>query len=301
MSKHQSQDSKKENEIPSTDFVGKIKIKGLDIPCAVLYPDTNPTSVIVQREIVGLLTGNKKGGFERYLKPQNLQGYLPEQFKGKPLSESVITFNFNGRTAQGFKGSDLIDICKMYMQAKMDGNLLENQYKLAEESQIIVFAFAKTGVDAVIYEATGFELFKDRFTFNRLLEKYIDDEIKQWYKKFPDKFYQLIFKLNGWAWEEDSMKRKPSVIGRWTNEIVYSRFPKGILGKLQDKNPMTENGYRKYKHHQLLTDIGNDELKEYISNAIFLMESCANWSKFKRALARATGREYQGDMFEDLG
>lgn len=284
---------------PSTDFVGKIKIKGIEIPCAVLYPDTNPTSVIVQREIVGLLTGNKKGGFERYLKPKNLQKYLPEQFKDKPLSESVLSFKLNGRNAQGFKGSDLIDICQMYMQAKMDGALSENQYKLAEQAQVIVFAFAKTGIDAVVYEATGFEKFKDRFAFNKLLEKYIDDEIRKWYKKFPDEFYQLIYKLNGWSWVSDNKGRKPSVVGRWTNDIVYARFPKGVLSTLKDKNPVIDDkGNRKYKHHMLLTDIGNEELKEYISNAIFLMKAAPNWSRFKNMLARSLGKPYQSDLFE---
>ena len=284
--------------IPSTDFVGSIKIKGMNVPCAVLYPETNPTSVIVQREIVGLLTGNKKGGFDRYLKPKNLQPYLPEQFRNKPLSESVINFKLNGRAAQGFKGSDLIDICQMYMQAKMDGALSESQFKLAEQAQVIVFAFAKTGVDAVVYEATGFEMFKDRFAFNKLLERYIDEEVKKWYKKFPDEFYKLIYKLNGWEWIEGNMGRKPGVVGRWTNDIVYARFPKGILSKLQDKNPIDESGKRKFKHHQLLTDIGNDELKEYISNAIFLMKAASNWSKFKNMLARSLGKTYQADFFD---
>lgn len=295
MNNNQSQN---EGEILSTDFTGVIKIKGIEIPCAVLYPDTNPTSVIVQREIVGLLTGNKKGGFERYLKPKNLQPYLPNQFKNKPLSESVISFKYKGREAQGFKGSDLIDICQMYMQARTDGVLLDNQEKLAAQAEIIVFSFAKTGVDAVVYEATGFEKFKDRFTFNRILEKYIDEEVKKWYKKFPDKFYQLIFKLNGWAWDEESIKRKPSIIGKWTNQLVYQRFPKGVLTKLQDKNPLTTNGYRKYKHHQLLTDIGNDELQEYISNAIFLMEAAPNWRRFMNMLARALGKTYQQEIWE---
>lgn len=283
---------------PSTDFVGSIKINGMNIPCAVLYPETNPTSVIVQREIVGLLTGNKKGGFERYLKPKNLQKYLPEQFRDKPLSESVINFKLNGRSAQGFKGSDLIDICQMYMQAKMDGALSESQFKLAEQAQVIVFAFAKTGVDAVVYEATGFEMFKDRFAFNKLLERYIDEEVRKWYKKFPDEFYKLIYKLNGWEWIEGNMGRKPGVVGKWTNDIVYARFPKGILSNLQDKNPIDESGNRKYKHHQLLTDIGNDELKEYISNAIFLMKASSNWSKFKNMLARSLGKTYQADFFD---
>jgi P63C domain len=223
---------------------------------------------------------------------------LPEQFKNKPLSESVINFKLNGRAAQGFKGSDLIDICQMYMQAKMDGVLSESQFKLAAQAQVIVFAFAKTGVDAVVYEATGFEKFKDRFAFNKLLERYIDEEVRKWYKKFPDEFYKLIYKLNGWEWVEGNMGRKPGVVGRWTNDIVYARFPKGILSKLQDKNPIDESGNRKFKHHQLLTDIGNDELKEYISNAIFLMKAASNWNKFKNMLARSLGKTYQADFFD---
>jgi hypothetical protein len=115
-------------EVPTTDFIGAIKIGGTEIPCAVLYPNSeNPKRVIVQREIVSLLTGNKKGGFERYLKPKNLQPYLPEKFKNRPLVDSVILFKYKGRLAQAFEGTDLIELCQMYLDARRDNKLLDSQ------------------------------------------------------------------------------------------------------------------------------------------------------------------------------
>jgi len=44
------------------DCVGELKIGDLLIPCAVL---TNEERVVFQREFIGVLTGNKKGGLER--------------------------------------------------------------------------------------------------------------------------------------------------------------------------------------------------------------------------------------------
>ena len=285
--------------IPNTDFTGVVKIGKTQIPCAVLYPDSdNPVRVFVQREVVGLLTGNKKGGFDRYLKPANLQPYIPEQFKNKLLSESTIQFKFNGRIAQGFRADDLIDLCQMYMQACTDKALLENQKHLAVQSEIIVFAFAKTGVTAVIDDVTGYGEVRERFALERILNKYVDIEARKWVKRFPDKFYQLIFKLNNWEWSEKAMNKKPQVIGRWTNQIIYERFPKGTLGKLKDVSPLNEHGHRIRKLHQHLTDIGNEDLKEYISNAMFLMEAAPNWRRFMGMLARALGKTYQGEMFE---
>jgi len=292
----------KNQEVTITDFTGFITIGDDRIPCAVLYPESeNPIRVIVQREIVGLLTGNKKGGFERYLKPTNLQKYLPKKFISKDLSSSTHLFkkSTSSRIAQGFEGPDLIDFCQMYMQARTDGVLLPNQMQLAIQAEIIVFAFAKTGIIGVIDNVTGYEKLRPRFALNRLLEKYIVEEARKWVKRFPDKFYQLIFKLNRWSYDEETIKKRPSIIGKWTNQIIYARFPKGVLSRLQDKNPIIEKGRRKIQHHRLLTDIGNDELKEYISNAIFLMESSANWNTFQRALKRATGQPYDGDLFED--
>ncbi len=295
--------SKVPQNIPVTEFIGKIKIGGVDVPCAVLYPDSeNPVRVFWQREIVYLLTGNKKGGLDRYLKPKNLQPFVPEKFKDKPLADSTILFKTpSGGVAQGFLGSDLIDICKMYMSAK----LLPNQEHLRVKSQIIVFSFAKTGVDAIIDEATGYEKVRKDFSLMRNLEKYLSKEIQQFKDQLDIDFYKGIYRLNNWAYDDESIKKRSPIIGKWTNEIIYARFPVGVLGKIQERNPVVKKegnkrGYRKHKNYNLLTEhIGLPALQQYISNAMFLMNVAPNWRKFKGMLAKALGKPYQGDMFDD--
>jgi hypothetical protein len=290
--------------IPIAEFVGKVKVGDRTIPCAVLYPESEkPIRVFWQREIVGLLTGNKKGGFERYLKPANLQPYLPEKFREKSLSESVFPMRLKGgmRLAQAFEATDLIDICQMYMHANRDRKLTTSQLELAKQAEVIVFAFAKTGVVAVIDEATNYQYIRDRLALNALLEQYIEDEAQKWVKKFPDEFYKEIFRLNNWTFNPTNFTKRPGVIGKWTREIVYARFPAAVLGRLDDLNPMTDKGYRMHKHHSFLTEeIGNPQLQEYISNVIFLMKSSSNWKKFRYLFARAMGQEYQANFWDDI-
>ncbi len=292
-----------DQEIPVAEFTGTVKIGEALVPCAVLYHDTdNPVRVFWHREIVGLLTGNKKGGFDRYLKPANLQPYLPEKFREKALSETVLPFKIKGRgnIAQAFEATDLIDLCQMYMRAKYDRKLHKSQMPIAAQAEIVVFAFAKTGVIAVIDEATDYQFVRDRLALNKILDKYLHDEAQKWAKKFPDEFYKQIFRLNNWEFSPKGFNKRPSIIGKWTREIVYARFPEGMLVRLDDMNPLTESGYGKHKHHQFLTDeIGNPELKDYISNVVFLMQSSSNWRKFKQLFARALGKEYQPSMFDD--
>lgn len=297
----------KNEVIPTTDFTGFVTIGKMKIPVAVLYPESeNPIRVIVQREIVGLLTGNKKGGFDRYLKPENLQKYVPEKFRGKQFSETLQTFKINGqagRSAQAFEATDLIDLCEMYMRARTDHKLLPTQKNLAIQAEIIVFAFAKAGIIATIDEATGYQEVRDKKAIEKIVNMYVDEGLRKWAKRFPDDFYKQIFRLNGWHYEPTKVK-KPQVIGKWTNKIVYSRFPKGVLAKLQDKNPIIKDSagktYREFQHHRFFKEIGNIELAEYISNAIFLMRTTTNMRKFWTLLAKATGQAYQLDAFDDM-
>ena len=103
------------SDVPIAEFVGVLPIAGYELPSAVLYPQAEkPIRVFWQREVVGLLTGNKKGGLERYFKARNLKPYVPEKYKDGTLKESTIIFKtVNGSKAHGFLGSDLIDICKI--------------------------------------------------------------------------------------------------------------------------------------------------------------------------------------------
>lgn len=287
------------NKIPFTDFTGDIEIQNISIPCAVLFPESeNPLRVLVQREVVGLLTGNKKGGLSRYLKPKNLQNYIPEKFKNKLLSDSTHSFRFKNRMAQGFEATDLIDLCEMYINAQNDNVLLPSQRHLAKQAQIIVMAFAKTGIIAIIDEVTGYQEIRARRSLEKILEEFISKELNKWAKTFPDEFYKHLFRLRGWQYVPFSVKR-PKYVGTLTNDIVYERLAPKVLHELKKLNPKTDKGFRKHKYHQWLTqDIGHPRLREHITAVIALMKASTTWSGFHRLLQRALPK--QNDTIELL-
>lgn len=72
------------------------------------------------------------------------------------------------------------------------------------------------------------------------------------------------------------------------NVIVYSRIAPGILKELKKRTPKTKGGHRRRRFHQHRTrDWGYPELRDHLSNVIFLMKESAKWSKFYRTLQRA--------------
>lgn len=61
-----------------------------------------------------------------------------------------------------------------------------------------MIALAKVGVVALVDEATGYQTVRQRDELQRLLSKYIAEELQPWAKRFPDEFYTQMFRLRGW-------------------------------------------------------------------------------------------------------
>lgn len=278
----------KDKNLPSTNYVGTVRIGNKDIPCAVLYPESKkPIRVFIQREVVGLLTGNKKGGLERYLSPKNLIPYVPEKFKNG-IENSVIRFELNGRESHGFVGSDLIDICKMYHDARKNIKLHPSQEHLADMAEIIVYSFAKTGVDAIIDEATGFQDVRVKDALEQIFNEYLLKEAKKYTVTFPLELYKQMFRLNSWEWKPENAQKRPQIIGKWTNDLIYDRMAPGLLKELERRNPKNEKGQREFKHFQLLSDeVGEPKLREFFGGLLALARANTNFKKFYSMVERA--------------
>jgi len=128
---------------------------------------------------------------------------------------------------------------------------------------------------------------------SNLIQQFVLPGPKGWKKRFPDQYYKEICRLRGWVW-----KGPPyfSIVGKWTKDF-YKRLPKGILEELEILNPPDENGKRKYKHHQLLTeDVGIPALRYLIYALTALMTASTSWAQFYR-LCRKT-YPVNGDQFD---
>lgn len=145
-------------------------------------------------------------------------------------------------------------------------------------------------------------LLNDRQNHNlRVLEAYINKDKLPWQKKFEEEYYRQIYRLRGWHYDPDSVKRTP-LLGHITNDIVYRRLQPNILEELRRRNP-TVKGKRKYRHHEFLTmNIGNPHLKSHLKEIIKIMRACTRWNSFMALLDRMhpTANDIQPDIFFQL-
>jgi hypothetical protein len=72
---------------------------------------------------------------------------------------------------------------------------------------------------------------RDRLALQAILERFLATEFAAWAKRFPDEFYQQIFRLRGWNWRGMKVNR-PQVVANHTKDLVYSRLAPGILREL---------------------------------------------------------------------
>jgi hypothetical protein len=147
--------------------------------------------------------------------------------------------------------------------------------------------FAVVGIIALVDEATGYQYVRDNLALEKILKAYISDELMKWQKRFPDEWYENLFRLHNWEWKGREFN-PPRIVGKITNEIIYERLPKGVLEELKSKNPPDEKGNRRMRYHQWLTpEIGHPKLQEIITGTNTLMKISPNWRKFKEHLVRA--------------
>lgn len=275
------------SNIPKANYVGTLRIAETEIPCAVYEQGDRVLRLIVQREVVGLLTGSKKGNLDRYLRAQNMQPFVPEKFKDKSLDQAAIVLELNGKKAFCYEGEDIVDLCKMYLNARKAGKvLLSSQYQLADRAEIIITSLAKTGIVGLIDEATGYQQIRARDALQAYLDRVIRKELAAWIRRFPDEFFEQIYRLNKWHWA--GTHYRPALVGKYIKDVVYLRLGPGILNELEKRNPKNEKGNRPAHHHRWLTeDVGHPALAQHLYAVIGLMRISSDWNSFKSLLNRA--------------
>ena len=276
-------------------------IGDIEIPCYVLEDETR---VLVQNAMIsalGMARGTAGGdGSDRLANFLASKGIKP--FVSKKITDVIKPIRFRmpkGGIAHGYPALLLADLCDVVLEARETGALHHQQVHIAAQCEMLMRGFARVGIIALVDEATGYQQIRDERELARTLAKYLDSEVQPWQKTYPYGFYLEICRLNRWPMEY-ALKR-PHIVGRWTNDMIYRRVADGVLGELRKLNPRQPNGERKWRHHQWFRpDPGYIKLNQHIAAVMALMRSAANWGAFQRALKRAF--PIQRDQVElDLG
>lgn len=284
---------------PKALYAGVLSIGELQIDCAVL-PDG--TRVLSQRG-VGRALGRSHGGADfRKSDDDPAGGKLPFFMNAKTLfpfiSEELLLLarspiqyqqTKGGGLAHGISASALPQVCEVWLRARDAGVLTKSQLPVAARAEMIMRGLAHVGITALVDEATGYQDVRDRQALQAILDQYLRKELAAWAKRFPDEFYNQMFRLKKWQRKDlSSPSRRPGAAGMYTNDLVYERLAPGILQELEARNPKDAKGNRKGKHHQLLTeDVGHPALSQHIHALIALMRASSNWDQFMLLLNAA--------------
>lgn len=285
------------NEVLKATHYGVMNIGEIELPCAVLEDGSR----IISRNAVFKAFGRTKRGRKKgeirvagmpelpsFIDANNLSEYIVGDVRDFLLNP-VAYKSKNGRDVFGYKAEIIPLLCDVYLEARKQGKLTSQQQNLAIASEILVRSLSKLGIVALVDEATGYQVDRDRDELQKLLSKYISKELLPWTKRFPDEFYQELFRLRGWKYPTPSAQR-PGIVGHYTNQFVYDHLPPGVKEELQRKNPTVSPGKRKWKHHQFLSvDIGNEHLEKHLVKVITLMQAADNWEEFVRKFNRVFG------------
>lgn len=281
------------SDIPKADYMGEIHIGDKIIPCAVLEDGIR---VLTQEGFLKAIGRSGKPAAGRgssvekiapFLALDNLKPFINEELVSS--TKPILFKPLKGGKAYGYRAELLPKVCEVYLKARDEGTLLQTQLKFAKACDILIRGLAHVGIIALVDEATGYQEIRDRIALQKILDKYLTDEWAKWSKTFPDDYYRELFRLRNIPFPPvPSSTKKPGFVGHWTNDIIYSRLEAGVLKALREKNPRLPSGNRARKHFQYLTkDYGHPELKDLLSNVIFLMKGCTSWDDFKQRLNKA--------------
>jgi hypothetical protein len=279
--------------LPIAEHTGEVKIGDVSLPCAVLQDGTR---LITQNGIfqaigrTGRSTGTPEGtasALPVFLRSKKLSPFITDDLR---TASAPIRFRLRGKknesTALGFKAEILPLTCQVFIDAFNAGALSNKQVHIAEKCRMLAKGFQIVGITALIDEATGYQEIRDRKALQQILDHYLRKEFAAWAKRFPDEFYQQIFRLRGWQWRGMKVNR-PGAVASYTKDLVYARLAPGVLLELERLNPI-QDGHRRVKHHQYFTDdVGHPALQAHLNGVMAIMRGSTTWERAKRMVQRA--------------
>lgn len=279
---------------------GELHLGDFSIPCYVLEDGRRVLSGRGMQLALNMVDEDNRTSarLTRYLSQETLKPFIYKD-KGIGHFEPLECFDGNSKI-NGYEASVLVDICDAFLEARKHIKLSPRQAIIAEQCEILVRSFAKVGLIALIDEATGYQHEREQDELQKILKAYIAEELLPWQKRFPDVFYQELFRLNGWDYTVRGIKRRPGIIGKWTNKLIYEQLPPGVLDELKRKTPKSAR-----LHQSLTADIGQPELAAQITQVVTIFRLSDNmgqmWSNFNKLQSRQAGQLELPFEFDENG
>ena len=294
-------------EVLDAVYSGQLPIGDIDLDCAVLDGGVR----VLSERAVHRAFGSKRGGshwkrtkdnegganLPSFLSAKNYSPFISRDLE-LALKEPIIYRAKQGAIpAHGIDAELLPEICGVILSARRAGELHKSQEHLAMQAEILMEAFAKVGIIALVDEATGYQRDRSHDALRLLLSKYIAQGLQKWLKTFPDAFFAELDRLYD---NDTSHGKRPQYYGSFINKFVYNPIENGYVKKELDKLNIADDGKRRAKFHQWLNDEGRNMLIHQIGRVQGLMEMCQDIQQFKSAAKKQKSVSIAPYLFDDM-
>lgn len=274
-----------ENVMPQSPFAkysGTLQLGQQLIDCYVL-DDGN--RVISMRATVKAIANDTNGDLSKYVGVRSLQDYIDAEL----LSKKIIEFSIPGNpfAAKGITAETFLDICSSYVSAFTGGApLTEKQKGIAINCSILLSACAKTGLIALIDEATGYQYVREDDALQVKIRAFISEELRAWEKTFPDELWEEFGRLTSW---QGSLQQRPKYWGKLVLELIYDAMDPDVAKYLKMNKPKPKHGMN---YHQWLSeDLGVRSLTTHINQVIGIAKTCTTMDELRHKVALYYGKE----------
>jgi len=265
---------------PFAKWRGEIDLFGEHIDCYVL---DDGKRVIALRSAVKAIADIDSGKLTSVIGASSLRPFIDLELIESELEEfSIPGTQLLGR---GMTTEHFELICRGYVRALYEkAALTDRQTEMAIKCAVITSGLTRTGIDALIDEATGYQYERAEDELQVKLRAFIAEELRAWEKTFPDELWEEFGRLTNWS---GALSSRPKYWGKLVIELIYDTLDPDVAKYLRENRPPP--GIR--WHQNLTEDTGVRALVSRCYEVIGLSKSCHSMNELRRKVSHHYGKQ----------
>lgn len=267
-------------DIPFAKWRGKIDLGGDELDVYVLNTEDR---VISLRSAVKSIASADSGDLAKFTGVSSLKDYINNDLILAELKDfSIPGTQFLGR---GMTTEHFELIVRGYVQALYEGaKLTDRQREIAIKCAVLTAGLTRTGLDALIDEATGYQYERAEDALQVKLRAFIADELRAWEKTFPDELWEEFGRLTGWT---TPLQTRPKWWGKLVIELIYDTLDPDVAEYLKANKPPAGVHW----HRQLTENLGVRQLVSRCWEVIGMAKTCDDIHELRQRVAQHYGKK----------
>jgi hypothetical protein len=266
--------------LPVAEWSGKLDLGGNEIDCYVL---ADGTRVLSSGSTTKAIAQVDRGSLQDYAGQKALNQFINID----KILQETIRFRIPGTqwSGLGITTEHFELICRGYVQALYEkAPLTDRQQEIAIRCAVLTAGLTRTGLDALVDEATGYQYERAEDALQVKLRAFIADELRDWEKTFPDELWEEFGRLTKWS---TPLHSRPKWWGKLVIELIYETLDPDVAEFLRSNKP--EPGV--HWHRQLTENVGVRQLVSRCYEVIGMSKTCDDMHELRQRVAQHYGKK----------